>query len=594
MKRVGLVLMVGLMVACGDTREPAAEPDVPEKPSNEEMPGPSDPLSDDLIWKDVRYPGCPESVDPEECERVITFARVDYMIPNEAAEWEAVPGEYRLEYEIRREDGELLLEGALSVWRGSLRGTGWWSGGIFSLAVVPVEDGQWPEARCDFRVSEDDVIRDANEPEPGVIFCVNEAGTAAVRFEYDRCSTWGPFSEQSTCPTAEDDKPEIPEVDLNECQAGVCSCTDAGIRAAAAHEDGTFVFACDGPTTVVTVAEVVVEHDVTLDGQNRLTVDGGGDHPVFRVLRRANATVRRMKISGGWGGNPGTRGGVFNEGGLVLEEVEISDNLSSGIINEGSNATLVLRDSVVERNAGRGVLNYSGSSTTIGSSKIRDNGDSGVSNGGTLAVSETVLSGNYSGLDIWGGEATVVRSTVSHNTATDGVGGGITMCNGVLRVSNSTVSGNSATMEGGGILVRCFQNSVTIVNTTVADNVAATGANGISWLGDADLTLRNSVVVGTCGGEVISGGGNIESPGDTCGFVADGDQVGVDAGALGLLALDNYGGPTPTHALAEGSVAVDIVPADECLGVDGELLTTDQRGFARDLMCDAGAFELQP
>lgn len=451
---------------------------------------------------------------------------------------------------------------------------------------MPVEDGEWPEARCEFRVNADDVIRDVSEPEPGVIFCVNEAGTAAVRFEYDRCSTWGAFSQQSTCPTAEDDKPETPEVDLSECEAGV--------RAAAAHEDGTFVFGCDGPTTVVTVAEIVVEHDAILDGQNRLIVDGGGEHPVFRVSWRANATLRRMKISGGWGGNPGTIGGVFNQGNLVLDEVEVSDNLSSGVVSEGSNPTLVLRDSAVERNAGRGLLNYSESSATISGSSIRDNGGTGVSNGGTLAVLETVLSGNSSGLDNWGGETTVIRSIVSYNVATDGVGGGITMCNGVLRLSNSTVSGNSATIEGGGILISCFDNSVTLVNTTVADNVAATGANGIWLLGGADLTVRNSIIVGTCEGGVTSGGGNIESPGDTCGFAEERDQVGVDGGELGLLSLGNYGGPTPTHALAGGSVAVDVTPADECLGVEGELITTDQRGVARDSMCDAGAFELLP
>lgn len=115
MKRVALVLMGGLVAACGDVGELPAESAVPEEPSNEAMPGPSEPPSDDLIWKDVRYPGCPEGVDPDECERVITFARVDYMIPDESGEWVGVPGEYRLEYEIRREDGELLLGGSLSV-----------------------------------------------------------------------------------------------------------------------------------------------------------------------------------------------------------------------------------------------------------------------------------------------------------------------------------------------------------------------------------------------------------------------------------------------------------------------------------------------
>ena len=41
------------------------------------------------------------------------------------------------------------------------------------------------------------------------------------------------------------------------------------------------------------------------------------------------------------------------------------------------------------------------------------------------------------------------------------------------------------------------------------------------------------------------------------------------------------------------TVAVDVAPEAECLGLDNEALTTDQRSFERDPMCDAGSFELQ-
>ena len=52
--------------------------------------------------------------------------------------------------------------------------------------------------------------------------------------------------------------------------------------------------------------------------------------------------------------------------------------------------------------------------------------------------------------------------------------------------------------------------------------------------------------------------------------------------------LADNGGPTDTHGLLEGSVAIDQIPAVDC-GVD-----EDQRGFPRDSMCDVGAFEVQP
>jgi hypothetical protein len=59
---------------------------------------------------------------------------------------------------------------------------------------------------------------------------------------------------------------------------------------------------------------------------------------------------------------------------------------------------------------------------------------------------------------------------------------------------------------------------------------------------------------------------------------------------LNLGELADNGGPTMTHALLPGSVAIDVIPADMC-EVD-----EDQRGEPRPggTMCDVGAFEVQP
>jgi len=86
----------------------------------------------------------------------------------------------------------------------------------------------------------------------------------------------------------------------------------------------------------------------------------------------------------------------------------------------------------------------------------------------------------------------------------------------------------------------------------------------------------------------------VESPGDTCGFDRPTDQVNVGADDLKLGPLQENGGPTETHALGDGSVAIDVIPEAECLDADGDPLTTDQSGFPRDSMCDVGAFEVQP
>ena len=80
------------------------------------------------------------------------------------------------------------------------------------------------------------------------------------------------------------------------------------------------------------------------------------------------------------------------------------------------------------------------------------------------------------------------------------------------------------------------------------------------------------------------------APGNTCRFDQEGDQVRVTEEDLKLGPLQDNGGPTMTHALLSGSVAIDVIPADMC-EVD-----EDQRGEPRPggTMCDVGAFEVQP
>ncbi|MBW2190542.1 MAG: hypothetical protein JRG93_13305 [Deltaproteobacteria bacterium] len=125
------------------------------------------------------------------------------------------------------------------------------------------------------------------------------------------------------------------------------------------------------------------------------------------------------------------------------------------------------------------------------------------------------------------------------------------------------------------------------------------------------LVMTNSTVSGNTGGgislggecllsdgcdfssSVTSNGYNIESPGDTCGFDQGTDLVNITAGQLDLEPLADNGGSTMTHALGAGSVAIDRIPEADCVDAEGEPLTTDQRGFPRDSMCDVGTFEVQ-
>jgi hypothetical protein len=133
-----------------------------------------------------------------------------------------------------------------------------------------------------------------------------------------------------------------------------------------------------------------------------------------------------------------------------------------------------------------------------------------------------------------------------------------------------------------------------LTDSTVSGGIYAGSPGPGPFVGVVSIKAAASLIDGECkvGNGVVtwtSNGYNIESPGNTCGFDPDGtDQVNVTEGQLSLGALQDNGGPTMTHALLPGSVAIDVIPADMC-EVD-----EDQRGFPRDLMCDVGAFEVQP
>ena len=152
------------------------------------------------------------------------------------------------------------------------------------------------------------------------------------------------------------------------------------------------------------------------------------------------------------------------------------------------------------------------------------------------------------------------------------------------------MSGNAAAgINGGGGISNFNEGTLTLTNSTVSGNTSAYGGGGIDTVGK--VTLTNTLVVNNdCSGYMpsASGGGNIESPGSTCFLYQPTDQVNVSADDLILGPLQDNGGPTETHALGAGSVAIDQIPEAMC-GVD-----EDQRGFPRDSMCDVGAFEVQP
>ena len=118
--------------------------------------------------------------------------------------------------------------------------------------------------------------------------------------------------------------------------------------------------------------------------------------------------------------------------------------------------------------------------------------------------------------------------------------------------------------------------------------------------------MTNSIVAdqvyGSNCGSILQGarpitslGYNLDDDG-SCNLNATGDKSNDQNVKLGPL--QNNGGLTQTHALLSGSDAIDAGDPTGCKDSDGNLLTTDQRGFIRPVnggsgsaRCDMGAYE---
>jgi hypothetical protein len=110
------------------------------------------------------------------------------------------------------------------------------------------------------------------------------------------------------------------------------------------------------------------------------------------------------------------------------------------------------------------------------------------------------------------GTLTVTNSTVADN-ASEGGGGGVWNA-GTLSLTNSSVTGNSVT-SGGGI----YNNgTLTVTNSTIANNSAAYDGGGILNSDGATMTVMNGTITGNSvifSGGIVGYGGGIFNPNGT-------------------------------------------------------------------------------
>jgi len=322
--------------------------------------------------------------------------------------------------------------------------------------------------------------------------------------------------------------------------------------------------------------------------------------------RDSNATLNNSVIQENTSSGYGLGGGILSwaswtatttttltvSHSLIISNTAEGDGSSGGGISNvavsGQTALLMMTDSTVTGNQaqyGAG-LGFSitdapapDSQGFIVRSTISDN----------HAVDASGFNADGAGIDVTSSTVTVANSTISGNTVAPAaysggggfwVGGLAGFPPGVLHLINSTVANNSAATEGGAVTSWTESASavatITAVNTIVSGNSAPAGANCYDGVGGLNSPF-------------VSAGYNLENL-NTCNFDQPSDQPNTNP-LLGALA--NNGGPSATHALLDGSPAIDA--ADNATCAAAPVSGVDQRGILRPqgLVCDIGAYEQQ-
>ncbi|MCA9971122.1 MAG: DUF11 domain-containing protein [Anaerolineales bacterium] len=307
----------------------------------------------------------------------------------------------------------------------------------------------------------------------------------------------------------------------------------------------------------------------------------------FSLISNSALTLTHVLVSGNQAspGQPllssGSGGGIYNNGAQVtLVDSTVTNNLAGfggGIYNGGK---LTIVDSSILSNQstyfGAGIIHLGAAEANIRSSTISHN-IAGTSGGG---------------LYLMGGTSNLTNVTISHNRANGYLGGGVWVYyEGILAVNidHTTIYANFAG-TGGGIYNTHQQGLLDQLPEPPAQRQAGAAPQA------GVITLKNTIVANNAGGNcgrsaqtepIVSLGYNLDSA-DDCEFQHAADLLQTDP-LLGPL-QDN-GGPTPTHGLRPGSLAVDT---GTCTDIFGIVVVVDQRSVARPQggECDRGSFEL--
>ncbi|MBL9167295.1 MAG: hypothetical protein JNN07_06105 [Verrucomicrobiales bacterium] len=335
-------------------------------------------------------------------------------------------------------------------------------------------------------------------------------------------------------------------------------------------------------TLLLSSGELRIDRSLRIDGPGaaQLTVSGNAMNRVLRIERGsvrisgltiADGTTSTSSESEWW---DGTGGGVLNLDHLTLVDCVFRNNLAthggalSCVTLTNPAACLLLNTTMTDNGAwsgGNAVFLYSDGNSTNSPTE--------------LTVSNSTLSGN---LDLFTSLNTGELFTDYLDSGRQNFGGAILSFFSQVTIARSTIAENQAHVGGG---LFNYGGQMVLRSTIVADNRALIEAPDLEGFVEVDAGTYETARILDSGYNLIGDASSIddlmlESP-DNTSLIGS----GTHPISPGLARLNNYGGPTPTHALLTGSPAIDAGEA----GVAG----FDQRGYPRPngKREDIGAFE---
>ena len=415
----------------------------------------------------------------------------------------------------------------------------------------------------------------------------------------------------------------MPTVDVTTCDDDGPGSLRAAVAAAASGDIIDLTALSCSTITLTTGFIAVAQDDLSLIGPGPalLAIDAGGSSGLIRHAGSGTLAISGVTISNGNYESASTpRGGcVYSAANLDMTDTTVTYCAAVGTNSEIARGggiyalgDLALTRTIVTNSKAHGMAagghgggvyvagNFSATDSTISTNVAYGAPINTGQGGGAMIVGTTMLKGSmiayngaYAAGGLWTQDAvTIDSSTIYANGASNVAGMRATYSSGspTATIVNSTIAGNSAVALVGGLNLII---PATISNTTIAFNNAFNGLSGVLMSGPT-LDLESSIIAGNgtndpddfdvYGSVAITGANNlvvvssVELPPDT-----------ITSDPL-LGTIGQYGGPTMTIPLMEGSPAIDA-------GNNAAGLATDQRGagFTRVVgaRADIGAFEVQ-